>query len=481
MLEINFWVEVLVFVVISLGVFVLMVMNLIEGKSETHRGKTPNTLLSLEPKGFIFGQRGIHYVGKQEAQDGHILVIGGAGCGKSSCIAIPSLVSWRERVFAVDIKGELYQHTRHKRPSLKALDPLSKSAYGYNPYYLLELSHNIAQDAREIALAVITKPQEVKEPFWIEGAQNLLTGAILHFYSRKFSFVETILTVQGTPVKQLIKQISESKNQEARLFISQFVDMDIKTLSSIYAELSNRIMVFATDPDIRDCLLWEQVITPMDLEQGYDVYLRIPEDKLDQWQGLLTLIVNQFMKHFERRSEEGAVPVLFLLDEFPRLGRVEAVKGLATLRSKKIVICIIAQSLAQLDVTYGKGNRQVIADNCPYKAVLRATDAETQEYFSRLVGTTERTKKSSSRHYQGQDTDLIQSTSFSETSEEKRLIKPEDFAILKDIVLLTPYGYSLIKKTPYYKVKAFQARRGKGRKGKERRGKASVLLKSIIT
>jgi type IV secretion system protein VirD4 len=448
----------------ALAVLVLGVVEIIlmyfwaENNGAGQRGKVPRDLLSFSPQGFIFGQSAFcRYVRKKEEQDGHILAIGGPGSGKSSCIAIPSLISWRERVFAVDIKGELYRCAKHKRHNVKALDPLSASAYGYDPYFLLNNSRNPAQDAREIALAIVSKPPDVREPFWIEGAQNLLTGAILYFYARGFSFIDTIMVLQGTPVKQLIKQIYESESAQAKLFISQFVDMDIKTLSSIYAELSNRIMVFATDPDIQDCLSREKIITTMDIENGFDVFLLIPEDKLDQWKGLLSLIVNQFMKHFERRAEDGATPVLFLLDEFPRLGKVEAVNGLATLRSKKVIICILAQSLAQLDVIYGRGNRQVIADNCAYKAVLRATDAETQEYFSRLVGTMERVKKSKSLHY-GRDVVLPESTSLSETSEEKRMIKPEDFATLKDIVLLTPDGCAIIKKAPYYKVKAFQDR-----------------------
>ena len=83
-----------------------------------------------------------------------------------------------------------------------------------------------------------------------------------------------------------------------------------------------------------------------------------------------------------------ARPILFLLDEFPRLGKIEEITdGLATLRGKKITICPIIQSLAQLDLIYGTAARRVIADNCAYKAILNATDVDSQEYFSKLVGT----------------------------------------------------------------------------------------------
>src|SRR5690606_32187010 len=187
--------------------------------------------------------------------------------------------------------------------------------------------------------------------------------------------------------------------------------------------LSNNIMVFATDPQLKKALSNPKAINPTLLERGEDVFLQIPEHKLEQWRGLLSLIVQQFLKHFERRPDGTATPVLFLLDEFARLGKIEVISnGLATLRSKKVHICILTQSLAQIDAIYGKVQRQVIADNCSYKAILRATDAETQEYFSKLVGTYDKQKVTQSANYE-QYTKLGKGTSKSITTEEKRIIK----------------------------------------------------------
>lgn len=41
------------------------------------------------------------YIGKTQDVDGHILVLGGAGTGKSSCIAIPTLLTWQGPIFAI--------------------------------------------------------------------------------------------------------------------------------------------------------------------------------------------------------------------------------------------------------------------------------------------------------------------------------------------------------------------------------------------
>lgn len=47
-------------------------------------------------------------------------------------------------------------------------------------------------------------------------------------------------------------------------------------------------------------------------------------------------------------------------------------------------------------------------------------------------------------------------TSSSVSTVEKSVIRPEEFAYLKDIVLLTPDGFSRVKKQPYYTMKGLQ-------------------------
>lgn len=409
----------------------------------------PKEYFSTTATGFLFGKKNGGYVVKPEDADGHILVIGGAGSGKSSCIAIPSLLSWRERIFAIDIKGELSQKTAHAHPAMKVFNPGDPGSHGYDPFYILADSRDIVQDIMQIAFAIVPLPENVKEPYFINGARNYFTGAMVYFYEQGRSFIETIEAIQMTPAVQLIEDISESSSNRAKLLTNQFVGAEARALADIFTTLSNHIMIFATDQEVRAALSKRDIITPNDLESGYDVFISIEESKLDIWKNLLSLIVNQFLKHFERRPDEGATPILFLLDEFARLGKIESIiHGLATLRSKKITICPIIQSLAQLDAIYGKEQRRVIADNCQFKAILNATDADTQDYFSRLVGTYDKMKKSRNSNFE-QYTGLGKGRGTGETTEEKRIVKPEDFGSLKDIIILSPKGYFRIDKHHY--------------------------------
>ena len=139
--------------------------------------------------GFVFGKHDNKYITKSEDRDGHIIVVGGVGSGKSTCIAMPTLRAWRSCVFAIDIKGELSDYARRYRHSMKVFNPLDKNTYGYDPYVFLQNSSNLPQEARAIAQAIIPLPPDTKDPFWIENAQTLFTGAILHYYNEGYTFV----------------------------------------------------------------------------------------------------------------------------------------------------------------------------------------------------------------------------------------------------------------------------------------------------
>ncbi len=408
--------------------------------------------------GVVFGKQGNDYITKSEQADGHILVIGGAGSGKTASIAIPTLMSWQQRVFAIDIKGELYQKTKGARnqDNIKVFNPSERTSYHYNPYYMLEKSDNLASSSRQLAMSIIPLPADTKDPYWIQSAQNLLTGLIIYFFEQGVSFSDTMLKIKSKSMREHLTQIlsvDEETSLICKAHLNDFYEMDDKTLSGIVSTLSNAITVFATDSDLQRVLNNKgKCITPYDLENGFDIYCCIAEHKLEEWKTLLGMMCNQFLKSFEERKENSTTPILFLIDEFPRLGKIETISnGLATLRSKKIHIALVVQSKSQLNAIYGKDIAEVIADNCSYKAILKAGEPATQEWCSKLVGTFDKKKVSSSWSADTLGVGKGQGTSSS--TEEKRIIKPEEFSYLEDVVCVFPNGYKRLAKANYYEDK----------------------------
>ena len=422
-------------------------------QKETVISDIPDELRSKTKHGFFFGVKDENYIIKSENKDGHILVVGGVGSGKSSCIAIPTLQMWRSRVLAIDIKGELYETTKNFRPNIKLFNPQDKNSYGYDPYVFIRQSKNPAQEARAIAETIIPLPHDVDNPFWIKSARNVFTGAILHYYM-DLSFIDTLRQINDLEDRELIKIISKSNNESARRHISGVRGLDDKTLAGVFSEFRNEILTLTEDTEVASALSRAKTINPEDLENNRDIYIKIPEDNISKWGNLLTIIVSQFIRFFERRNEDNNTPILFMIDEFARLGKFSDIaNGLATLRSKKITFCIIIQSLPQLDDIYGSNVSKVISDTCSYKAVLSVSEADSQETFSRLFGTDDKPQVSKGETFIPGLDFFAFGKSKNTSTQEKRKIKPEDFATLvrdKKLVLITPYGNFIIDKRPYY-------------------------------
>lgn len=437
----------------SLKEFICRVLNKKQGKTFENIDKS---LVGLE-SGIVLGKINNKYLVMEEHSEGHLMVVGGQGSGKSSSVAIPTLLNYNSSVFAIDIKGELSATCKNYRKRKKIFNPLDESSPHYNPYLVLKEGNKV-QGAREIAHSIIPIGENEKDPYWKQSAQNLLTACVLHYESSGKDFPTTCKEIMQTPVDKLIEILNNSPVNEVKLFINSFVGADTKLLASIYSTLTNEIVLFATDEDVMRALSQsDNYISINDLESYTDIFIQISEEKLEQWKSLLNLIVSQFLKSFEKRAEKADKKILFMIDEFARLGKIESItNGLATLRSKGIQIMLILQSLAQLDMIYGKDTRKVITDNCNYKIVLNASDVDTQEYFSKLVGTVEKVKKSSSVNKN--DLSITSNKGSSTTTEEKRIIKPEEFAYLENPVVFTPKGFFRPNKVKWYEDKIFKKR-----------------------
>ena len=142
-----------------------------------------------------------------------------------------------------------------------------------------------------------------------------------------------------------------------------------------------------------------------------------------------------------------AKPILVLIDEFARLGRVETIfNALATLRSKKTMVMLAFQSMAQMEVIYSKEEARVIADNCRIKVICECADPDTAKDVSAWCG-----------NYQNKKETLNggKNRSKSYTYEEKPIVEQGDLITLtkKDevILIISGIGYLRPKKCYYFK------------------------------
>lgn len=316
--------------------------------------------------GIVFGKNNFGKVVKKENEDGHVLVIGSPASGKSNCIAVPTLMNWKNRAFVIDVKGELFRKTKKARgeDTIKVFNPSDISACNYDPYCMLK--NNLCDSAHEIAENIIPLTERNNAIINVsEKARDYLCGAIIYFYKKGMDFPETMISIAAQTPRSLVSEIIEHNDGDAIRYISQFDSMSDETVDYVFSEVYANISSFATDKMLIKALRRsDKSITPEDLESGYDVFVCG-----HVYTKLQMMIINQFCKFFEQR--EKTEPILFLMDEFQNFGKMENFAAyLDVLNNEKIEVMIFIHSKKQLDVIYGKDQADKICNNCTYKVIL---------------------------------------------------------------------------------------------------------------
>lgn len=422
-----------------------------------------------EDTGFFFGKvdGGYGYIGKPDTEDGNILTVGESGRGKTMSVVAPTMGTWGGIQIIIDVKGNLFGYWKklnsQRGKRVMVFDPENPESSHYDPFIFLRHGgeKNLVGNARDLALALIPLPPSVTDPVWVQAAQNFLTGALIYYYEIGVSFHDAIIAINELSITDTIGKVMDEGSTFARAYMSQLSGVQEKVILNIGMEISS-LAVFATDPMVLDALSvdrihelldWQEIFTA---QEPTDVILVIPESRIEQWRPMVLLMINQLIKSLEQRKERTyhleseLPPVLILLDEFTRIGKISAIKsGLATLRSRGVTFALFIQSLADLNATYGKEDAISIIGNCPYKAILGVTDAECQNYFSRLAGSCDSVQKSVSMNHSGYSGEAA---GYSRTMSEVRkpVIRPEEFLTMKDVVLFTPYGNYRVNKIMFY-------------------------------
>lgn len=355
--------------------------------------------------------------------DAHIITFGPNGSGKTRRLLIPNLrrlLGWS--ILVVDPKGTLAVNTaRHRKeaggneiitldpfgvieqqyPGITERQPYLKSA-GFNPVGALDPeSDDFPDDAKAIAEALI-RLDGMKETHWGQSAQELVAGLImgarLDFGER--ASLEVIRHLIGLDVKTLGREIKQKGGEGTPGFIDRFGE-DFPELA---AKLSNFSEVSSDNRELMSILSTAKTQTgwldsrriKRDLRQGthdfgmmkrkpVTVYLILPPRYLETHSTWLRLAITSVLMPLIR-TIGGAVPVLFMLDEFAQLGRLEVIeRNMALTREYGVKLWPILQDLSQLKDHY-KERWESFIGNAGIKHLFAPQDHTTQEYFSKLSG-----------------------------------------------------------------------------------------------
>jgi type IV secretion system protein VirD4 len=297
--------------------------------------------------------------------EGSLITVAPPGSGKTQSQVFPNLLMWKGAAVVLDVKGEIYEQTsRWRRENVgpvykfSPLDPAT--SHGFNPLTEVRADPDyLWEDARFLADMMIV-PSGAKDPFWETRARDVLTAAIARVCLEpdvtKRSMGDVLNILHGVGWEKFVTYM-EARVDFASMMRAghSLATMEPKTrdgvlqsaLSSMSAWDGERIARATRKSD------W----SPLDLRGGENptIYICLKPNEVDSYISLLRVFIAQHIRSLTSTTvpAHGVHPILFMLDELPRLRHMPPVEeALEIGRQYGIKLWLFAQSLGQLKNVY---------------------------------------------------------------------------------------------------------------------------------
>lgn len=412
-----------------------------------------------DANGIIFGKVRNRLI-YRDISEGHgegvnCLVMGLPGSGKSTAVVIPTCLQFgpNASLIVLDIKGDVLNATRNKR-NIKVFAPLDpEHSCHYDPLAPMREMDEYGRGIFVEQTAEVLIPDDGTESgkYFIETARNLFCGITLYLFEKNqdISLPDIAREVVLGNVEDWIDKISENGNISTMRYIKTYMGGSSTNLSGAYGELGKSLRPYSAGAISEILTQSDDSISPKTLDDGFDLYVEIPQDSIGILAPVTSLLVQNFMTAFMRRSDMSVDstqrPVLFMLDEFPQLNFSYDVlsAALSTLRSKKVSIFLAVQSIGQLIKRYGDDGMREITDTMRYFAILSAQDPQSRKWCQELIGKRRVLKRTYTESESPGQYGIRTQTgngNRSEAESEEFIFQAEDFGNLGDEVIVYANG-----------------------------------------
>jgi len=322
-----------------------------------------------------------------------VVVIAPTGEGKTTSIFLPNLLSNdlpRGSKVVSDPKGEQFALTSEYQRSI-GIEPILFEPLGNNAHYnpldhckdlteVRELASNLVQNG-DLAIQ-LASGRGGGEATWINSAIPLLTAVLL--MCKTISGAMKILI--NTPSLELPEMFKNCSNPDALEQFNIFISSagSPKTASSTVSTLLTALQLF-TDHDLINST-YKSDFAPSDLrDKPICLYIKYDVSKSNYLSPFLSIFFNQLI---DKIMYAKGLPVLFMLDEFANIGRLNNFSQVVSVgRSEKLGFMICLQNLTQLTSVYGESNATTILNNLKTKCILPSiSDYKALNYISNLCG-----------------------------------------------------------------------------------------------
>ena len=371
----------------------------------------------LRPAGVFLGRAHDQYLRHDGPE--HVMAFAPTRSGKGVGLVIPTLLSWTGSAVIHDIKGENFAITggwRSRFSHCLYFNPTDARSAAYNPLLEVRRGGHEVRDVQNIA-DVLVDPEGALErhSHWEKTSHSLLVGTILHVLyagqDKTLCGVANFLSDPAHPFEHTLKLMMTTAHLGPRgvhpVVASSAREVLNKSENERSGVLSTAMSFLGLyrDPTVAAVTSrcdW-RIADLVSAEHPVSLYLVVPPSDISRTKPLIRLILNQIGRRLTESLEEqdGAARkhrVLFMLDEFPALGRLDFFESaLAFMAGYGLRSFLIAQSLNQIEKAYGPNN--AILDNCHVRVAFASNDERTAKRISDALGTA--TELRAQRNYAG--------------------------------------------------------------------------------
>jgi type IV secretion system protein VirD4 len=320
--------------------------------------------------------------------EGSMVTIAPPGSGKTQCNVFPNLLTWKGPAVVLDISGDIYEKTSKWRaenvgPVFKFSPLEPETSHCYNPLTFVRNHPDfIWEDSRLLAELMIV-PAGTSDPFWENEARTVLTAAIAHVcYSnapekRPMNEVLDIM-FGGGPWDKMILGLRTAVDVRVMMqHANSLSSMNEKTLSSVLQTARSSLSAWTGERIGRVTMRSDW--SPLDLRGGTNptIYIYMRPNEVDSYLSLLRVFIGQHIRILTGGAvpPRGTPPILFMLDELPRLRYMPPVdEALNIGRKYGLRLWMFAQSLGQLQNAYE--NADGMMGSCVVRIFMNPSGAD---------------------------------------------------------------------------------------------------------
>jgi type IV secretion system protein VirD4 len=401
----------------------------------------------------------------------HALLFAPTGSGKGVGFVIPNLLFWDHSVIVHDIKLENYLLTSGWRAKqgqeVYVWEPANPDGltHCYNPIdWVSPKPGQMVDDVQKIANLVMPK-----QDFWENEARSLFLGIVLYLLAdqtKTKSFGEVVRTLRSDDVVYnlavVLDTLGKVMHPVAYMNLAAFLQKADKERSGVISTLNSGLELWANP--LIDAATASSDFNVLEFKKKKTtIFVGLTPDNIQRLQKLMQVFYQQATEFLSRKMpdlKEEPYGVMFLMDEFPTLGKMEQFKaGIAYFRGYRVRLFLIIQDTQQLKGTYEEAGMNSFLSNSTFRITFAANNYETANLISQLCGnkTVEQTSYSKPLFF-----DLNISTRTQNVSQVQRaLLLPQEVIQLprdEQIILIESFPPIKSFKIKYFEDKFFTNR-----------------------